>query len=166
MRIILAICCAAILSACTTYGDLSFAGGVTQRLVGDRVWAIEARGNAFANEIQIRDFVYLRAAEIGLEAGLPYFVILDEESGSQAHTYTNNTATYSGQSTCDTFGCRSTGTLSGPTTSTYYKPNAELRAMFLTQEEYEALTAQQRRFAVSVQATYDDLAPRYIRDHE
>jgi len=161
-RILLAAAAASVLMGCTSYGDMGFTGGVSDRQVGERVWDIRSNGNAFARLGQIEDFVYLRAAEIGREHGFTHFAVLSEESGLEQFTHTDNSRSFNATTNCFGYSCNTQGTFSGPTTTTYNKPHADSRVLFFTEQEYQALTNHERVQVMSVDIIWNDLAPRYI----
>ena len=73
-----------IFSACeTTYQDKknwdwrNGVFGVESLQTAERIWEITASGNAFTDEDRIRDFVLLKASEIGKENNFSHFSFID-----------------------------------------------------------------------------------------
>jgi len=162
MKRILTIALAAIAVSCTSYGDMGLAGGVSDRQIGERMWDIRSNGSAFANLTQIEDYIYLRAAEIGRAYGFSHFTPLSEASGYEEHLYTDNTETFSTTTDCYGRSCKTEGTVTGPSTSSYRTPHADARILFFTPAEYDDLPPEERVYMMSVDAIWNDLAPRYI----
>ena len=67
------------LSACSTgYQAEGFLGGFTDTQLADNVFEVSFSGNAYTAPQQAGDFVMLRAAELAVAHGYPYFIINDE----------------------------------------------------------------------------------------
>jgi hypothetical protein len=58
IRAVLSLISLFILSACTTYGEIGFTGGVQALQVNETTWQINAVGNAYSNELRMRDFMF------------------------------------------------------------------------------------------------------------
>lgn len=67
------------LEACTPYQPLGILGGYHDLRMGEDVFLVSFRWFRFTPPERIRDFLMLRAAEVALERGAPYFIILDQE---------------------------------------------------------------------------------------
>lgn len=157
-----AIVAALFAASCTSYGDMGFTGGVEHRQIGQQAYLIRAGGNAFARLNQIEDFVYLRAAEIGRENGYTHFMLASDDSGYRSETFTTGGYNYSGTTSCFGGVCNSYGNMSGPTTSTVNKPEAEMRVIFFTSEQYASLSPQEQAMTLMVDSVWNDLAPEYL----
>jgi S1-C subfamily serine protease len=63
----------------TDYKPEGFKGGYADTEVNPGVFPITFRGNGFTSQQEVHDLVRLRAAEVAIEEGLPYFVILQRD---------------------------------------------------------------------------------------
>lgn len=169
----LAIVAAVLISGCTTYTEAGLAGGVqglfggvNDRQVADRVWEIEADGNAFVGTGRMNDFVYLRAAEIGRREGYSHFQVLDAASGYRSQTIQNNSGRFNATTNCFGAHCNTRGTYSGPSSYEVHKPSAGLRVLFITEDEYASLPLSDRAMVTSVDRLWQDLGPQYISDFD
>lgn len=158
----LALVAALFAASCTTYGEMGYAGGVEHRQVGQQVYQIRAGGNAFARLGQIEDFIYLRAAEIGRANGFSHFALLSDESGYRSETITTGGYNYSGTTNCFGSTCNTFGNMSGPTTSTMRKPEAEMRLMFFSPEQFASLSPQEQAMTLAVDSVWNELAPEHL----
>ena len=78
-RVLPALVLLSALSACSTgYQSEGFTGGFTDTQLADNIFTISFSGNAFTAPQQAGDFVMLRAAELSVSHGYPYFVIDDQ----------------------------------------------------------------------------------------
>ena len=99
--------------SCTTYQAKSWTGGYKEIQLDTDVYKVSFMGNGYTSATRAADFTLLRSAELTLEKGYAYFVVVDSESMedvSQAsipqQTYNSGTVTgmggsasYSGYST-------------------------------------------------------------------
>jgi hypothetical protein len=84
-----------LLSSCaTTYQQNSFSGGYSETQLSENIFQILFKGNGFTSSERASDFSLLRSAEVALEHGFQYFVIIDSEQESKLGTYTMPTTTY------------------------------------------------------------------------
>jgi hypothetical protein len=164
MRVLIIAALATTLIGCAAkYGDMGFMGGVSDRQIGQQVWAIRGAGNAFTSLSDTENFVMLRAAEIGREQGYSHFVFLSEDSNVRSETRTTGGTTFNATTSCYGTFCNTYGSSSGPVTTTTYKPDSEARVLFITQDEYDAMSEADRRFVMSVDQVWADLSPEYVR---
>lgn len=79
------------LTACSTaYSPANFDGGYSSTMLAKDTYIVNFRGNEATSPEKTRDLALLRAAEIALENGYPYFVVLD--GGTKEKTYTGQIA--------------------------------------------------------------------------
>lgn len=107
-RLILAaaIC---LLSACATeYQPRGLTGGFSETALAPDTYKIVFLGNGFTDPDRANDYALLRAADLALLNGYPYFVILDEQNTlRQTTAYMPTTTTISashGRATATTYG--------------------------------------------------------------
>ena len=108
----------AVAGCATQYHAQGFAGGFTETQLGENVFQINVKGNAYTSRERASDYAMLRASELTLENGFTYFSIADSDEHSQTSTHTTPTQTYSnyGQGTYTT----------GGQAYNYNKPRSEL----------------------------------------
>jgi hypothetical protein len=83
------IAIAIIFSGCATpYQSESLTGGYKSMKVQDDVFKVSFRGNASTRSEQTENFVLLRCAEVTLENGYNYFVIIDSNTAIRTSTLT------------------------------------------------------------------------------
>jgi hypothetical protein len=83
---------AMILSGCaTTYQKQSFTGGYSETQLGENIFQVSFKGNAYTSRERVSDFTLLRSAEIAIENGYRYFVVVESEKYSKLGTYTTPT---------------------------------------------------------------------------
>jgi hypothetical protein len=141
MRVIYAAIALATLAGCTTYTETSLFGGVSAMQVNERTWELTSRGNVYASEKQINDYLLLKAAEIALDNGFTHFVPL--QRGSKLTQFAYST---SGSAT------------SAPSFHTYNKPSGSMLATFIAVEHASGTPPD----AMSASLIYAQLGPRYV----
>jgi len=91
-KIICLVVMVILLSGCATgYQRKSWTGGYTDMKLQDDIFKVSFRGNAYCHQERAEDFVLLRSAEVALENGYKYFIIIDEKSRTQTSAYTTPT---------------------------------------------------------------------------
>lgn len=100
-KIILISILTIMIGGCATkYHRVGFTGGYSETQLGENVFQVSFRGNAYISRQRTSDFCLLRSAEISLENDYKYFIIVDSEKYSKTSTYTTGKATattYQGQ---------------------------------------------------------------------
>ena len=88
MKALVVLIFAAILVAgCTAYQKQGLTGGFSETQLGENVFQVTFKGNAYTSRERVSDFNLLRSAEITLENGYRYFVIVDSEKYSKTGSY-------------------------------------------------------------------------------
>jgi len=113
-----------LVSGCATgYHRQGFTGGYTDMKLQDDIFKIGFRGNAYCGSNKAENLALLRCAEVTLNNGYKYFVIIEGKSGVETSLYTT-------PATAQTYGTsyggvyQGTTTVSGGQTYTYHKPGA------------------------------------------
>lgn len=66
------------LAGCATpYQSTGLLGGLTETRLSEDVWEINFRGNGFTDEKKAKDFALLRSAELTLQNGFSYFMLIN-----------------------------------------------------------------------------------------
>lgn len=95
MKKIICLSLCAILAGCATgYGKMSIwnEGGYADTQLTKDTFLVSFRGNDMTAPERTRDLAMLRSAEIMLENGYPYFVLLDMNTSSNSSSFTMPTA--------------------------------------------------------------------------
>ena len=85
----------------TPYQPLGFSGGYDDTRLGDDIFLVNFRGNGYTSQSKSFDYTLLRASELLIEAGYPYFTIISDNDVSktglvfmgQSQTYGGSTST-------------------------------------------------------------------------
>lgn len=86
------IIAALLLTSCATaYQKRGLTGGFSETQLGENIFQISFKGNAYTSHERALDFNFLRSAEITLDNGFRYFVIVDSEKYSKTGIYTTPT---------------------------------------------------------------------------
>jgi len=113
----------------TRYGSQGFKGGYADVKIQDDIFKISFKGNAYLGSSKCQDYTLLRAAEVALENGYKYFIILDEKSGTQQYSHTTP-VTANTYGTANVYGSSATysgrTSYSGGQTYNFNKPRSNL----------------------------------------
>lgn len=90
MRILFIFYVAAVLlSGCaTSYKEKGLTGGYSETQLGENIFKVSFRGNGFTSQERASDYTLLRSAELTLENGYRYFIIVDYQENVKLSTYT------------------------------------------------------------------------------
>lgn len=108
-------------SCATPYQKTGFRGGFSETQLAENIFQVNFRGNGFTDTERATDFTLLRSAELALDHGFRYFVIVDSKSTQDLSSYTtptqtqttvnaNTTGTYSNIGNFGTLNARTYGT--------------------------------------------------------
>lgn len=123
----LAAALAITLSGCaSTYQPRGFSGGYEEQYRGKTSYRVSFEGNGYTRPQQAQEMAFLRAAELTLEKGHRYFVIIDENTDiNSGLTVMPSTTTHRG--TVDRFGnVRGTSSTVGGQAISIRRPVADL----------------------------------------
>lgn len=113
------------LSACATpYGKYGLLGGYTDSRIDSNTFSISVDNNAYTNQQTTSMHALYRAAELTVENGFDYFVIVSSVSNPTSMAMTMP-STSTSQTSINTYG--STGTA---TTTTHYAPTTVVPLVF------------------------------------
>jgi hypothetical protein len=86
---------AILLSGCaTSYQRKSFTGGYSETQLGENIFQVFFKGNGYTSRERAFDFSMLRSAELTLENGFRYFIIVQAEKDSKVSAYTTPSTSY------------------------------------------------------------------------
>lgn len=81
-----------VIQGCMTqYQRNGFTGGYSETQLDENVFRVSFRGNGYTRRERVSDFTLLRSAELTLENGFKYFVIIDSGSFTSRSTFTTPT---------------------------------------------------------------------------
>lgn len=92
MKISWVIISVLLICACATgYQREGFTGGFSETQLDENVFRVIFKGNGYTQQDRANDFVLLRSADLALENGYKYFIIIDSSTSTQNSTYTTPT---------------------------------------------------------------------------
>lgn len=95
IRILMLALVGLVLIGCATpYQSQGFTGGFSETRLDENVFQVSFRGNAYTSSERAADFTLLRSAELAIETGYSYFIIVDAERYSQTGAYTTPTTSH------------------------------------------------------------------------
>lgn len=96
MPILLPLLLLALLGGCaTSYQKDGFTGGYSETRLREDIFEVSFRGNGYTSRERATDFTLLRSAELALENGFPYFVIVSSEKDTSVSSYTSPSTSHS-----------------------------------------------------------------------
>ena len=75
----------------TSYQADSLTGGFSETQLGENIFQVSFRGNAYTRKNRATDFTLLRSAELTLEHGFRYFIITESEKDTTVVPFTTPT---------------------------------------------------------------------------
>jgi len=72
----------------TPYQKSGFGGGYSDTQLQDDVFSVRFRGNAYTSRATVQKYLLLRCAELTVENGYDYFIILERADTAKHSTYT------------------------------------------------------------------------------
>jgi hypothetical protein len=91
-RLVLAALCS---FACATgYGSRGMMFGYSDTQMGENTFRVSFEGNGYTPLAKVSDFALLRSAEVTLEHGYPYFLIVNGHAGGATPTVIQTIACY------------------------------------------------------------------------
>jgi uncharacterized protein (UPF0333 family) len=116
-----------LLGCSTSYQNNGFSGGYSETQLDENVFKVSFRGNGYTGKERVADFTLLRSAELTMQSGYKYFVIVDSNSSTKNSTYTTPTTSHT---TANVYGSgnyaygNATTTTSGGQTYNISKPSS------------------------------------------
>ena len=100
------------LSGCATaYKPIGFTGGYSDTQLGDNIFRVSFRGNGYTSSERATDFSLLRSAELALDHGFKYFVIVKSGERTKTSLHTAPATMYTGKSIYTISKPRATSTI-------------------------------------------------------
>lgn len=84
-----------VLTGCATpYQKNGLSGGYSETQLSENVFKVHFRGNGYTRGERAEDFALMRSAEIAIEHGYAYFIIVDSAGDVEHSTYTTPVSSY------------------------------------------------------------------------
>ncbi len=80
-----------LVGCATAYQPEGFSGGFSETQINTNAFTVTFMGNGYTGRTKSNDFALLRSAEVSLEHGFKYFIIVDAKQYSQNNIYTTPT---------------------------------------------------------------------------
>ncbi len=150
---------ALVLSGCATgYQPDGYTGGFSEVQFDENVFEIRFSGNAMVGANTARDYAMLRAAEVTLENGYEYFVVLGEEDRTAVSTHTSggsSTTTYDSTMAGNSVQGTANTTYKSPQTNTYHKPTSRKTIMLFHEKPEDVISYSARFVRESIRSAHD-----------
>lgn len=148
----------ALVGCATAYQSRGFTGGFSETQLGENIFRVSFEGNEFTDNERAVDFTMLRCAELALQNGSPYFIVVEASSDNSLSTYTTPSRAYttgSVQSYGNTaFGSANT-TIYGGQTYLLSAPRSENTIVLLREKPEDAGVVYEARFV------FDSISTKY-----
>ena len=86
-KILTVLLCLGLAGCATGYHSKGFTGGYSNMKLQDNIFKVTFNGNAYSSMERARDFALLRSAEITIENGYKYFVVLETNGSLKITSY-------------------------------------------------------------------------------
>lgn len=144
----------AFLTACATpYQPHGTSGGFSETQLDQNVFQVTFKGNAYISREQVNDYTLLRSAEVTLENGFSYFVIVDKDQYVTQSSYTTPSTTY-GTATIYGNSVYGSATTYGGQTFYYSKPTSSNLIVCFSERPEGAFSLDARFLKNQLQSKY------------
>jgi hypothetical protein len=127
-----------LLTGCVTmYKPIGLMGGYSDIQLGENIFKVSFRGNGYTRAERAANFCLLRSAEIALENGFNYFVIVESGQSSTISAFTTPTTTTATGSTTTTTYHGQTYIISKPSSTNMilcYKEKPDIQGLVFAAE--------------------------------
>jgi hypothetical protein len=147
----------ALAGCATSYGPTGIGGGFSETRRADDIYVIHFRGNGYTKPEQVEEMAFLRAAELTIEKGFRYFVILGESGSTDSTVVAMPGQSFTTGSINPYGGFQARTTSIGGMPLMVRMPSARLH-IGLAHEKF----SQERTF-YEARAIVDNLRPKYKR---
>jgi len=145
------------LACATPYQPQGFTGGFSEARLDANTVRVSFRGNGYTQRERVENFLHYRCAELTLDSGFDYFIIVDATGDSRQGAYTTS-GYYSGSTSVSTYGnntyAHSQGTYTPGQTYTWTKHGASAVIKMFNGEKPDDLHAYKASEAVQYMAPY------------
>lgn len=146
----------------TPYQAEGFTGGYSELHLQDNIYKVYFRGNGYTSRERASNFALLRSAELTLEKGYKYFIIMDSERYNNVSSYTSPTTS---DTTGSAFVSGNTATFNSQTTTygggTHYvsKPRNELFIMMTNEKMNNVICYDAQQIYTNIRKSYNLVKP-------
>ena len=142
------------LTGCSsTYRPDGYSGGYSEVKLDENVYRVTFRGNGYTDSQKAADLALLRCAELTVEKGFPYFVILKGEDRESRGSYVTPSQTYT-SGNVNRYGFYSNSTSYGGNTVNFVKPSTTNTIAMLAEKPTEG-------FAYNAKTVFEGLTAKY-----
>jgi len=148
----------AFLQGCATaYQSSGMSGGYSETQLDVNVFKVAFRGNGFTGKERVADFTLLRSAQLALQNGYKYFVIINANSYTSNSTFTSPTTSNTTASVYGTgnyaYGNATTTTYGGQTYNVSKPSSTNTIACFKEKPQYG--------FSYNAEFIYKNITQKY-----
>ena len=140
----------------TSYQADGWTGGYTEIQLSENVYKVGFSGNGYTSRTRVENYTLLRCAELTLEKGFQYFVIIDGNTSTSSSTVTTPTTTYGSATVTGNTISGSSTTYGGQTYNVVKASGTNTIAMFKTKSVDQ--------FAYDANMIYKNLRRKYDLD--
>lgn len=84
-----------VLSGCATnYKSTGLSGGFSETQLAENVWSVRFKGNGYTSREKSSEFCLLRCADVCLDNGYNYFVLVDQSETAKVSTHVQPSTSY------------------------------------------------------------------------
>ena len=141
----------------TPYQPSGFTGGYKETQLAPDIVRVYVNGNGYTGRERVQDFALLRAAELALNSGYPYFVVLSESNEKSTGSFTTAGSSHTSGSL---YGVGNNSYYSGTTTFipgqtvTFEYPKTGMIVKFLKKKSNDGLVFDADFLSRNVKAKY------------
>jgi hypothetical protein len=142
-KYLLPLCCIISITSCATpYQPYGITGGYKETPLAPDVVRVTVEGNGYTSRDRVQDFALLRASEMALQSGYPYFVVINERNDTSTGSFTTAGSSYTSGSV---YGVGNSAYYSGTTTYipgqtiTFQFPETGILVKFVKKKSKDAL---------------------------
>ena len=153
-----AICCTVSITSCATpYQPYGITGGYKETPLAPDVVRITVEGNGYTSRDRVQDYALLRAAEMALQSGFPYFVVINERNDTSTGSFTTAGSSYTSGSV---YGVGNSAYYSGTTTYvpgqtyTFHFPETGILVKFLRKKTKDAMVFDAKFLTATLKQKY------------
>ncbi len=158
LKKIFAICCTVSITSCATpYQPYGITGGYKETPLAPDVVRITVEGNGYTSRDRVQDYALLRAAEMALQSGFPYFVVINERNDTSTGSFTTAGSSYTSGSV---YGVGNSAYYSGTTTYvpgqtyTFHFPETGILVKFLRKKTKDAMVFDAKFLTATLKQKY------------
>ena len=147
-----------LISCSTQYKSTGWKGGFSETQLDENMYKVYFSGNGYTASQSAADMCLLRCAELCLEGGYNYFIIIDEKQKTTNSSYTTPTQTHTtARVSSYSNTVRANSYTTGGQTYNFSKPSNTNTILLLKEKPSEGIS-------YSAKFLYDSLGKKYIKE--